>query len=390
MEEAGSEGQRPPLTAHTLEQLPRDRLCLQERVRLWEGRRGRETARPRSMSSSASRSRSNPRKRSRNNTSSTLITASSLPTSVTSERTSTYDKIASDLFMDHHIYGPAYCDQPTNKQALLTQLNRTRRSLSPSVYPDSKFEQFVRANHKALNEGQLMSEVIHPYFTSYFDHTASTDLAFTNLEPMIPPPAKMPPPKPDHSFGVAKEDIHTTVRHALDGYLVCAPGCHTPAAVNDMMQVKGPDGKASVLETQITLDGALGERAMHSLHSYARGSACPADGVAHAFVQSYHAGTMKYYVSHRKPNTVANGSDRVYTTEIAGQYLCGSPAQLRDGIAKYRNSVELAAQCRRRAVEAANGRAVEAENARNVETDNARAVEGSESEGNDEFYDVGA
>ncbi|KXT07982.1 hypothetical protein AC579_1105 [Pseudocercospora musae] len=361
-----------PLTAQSLDRVPRD--CSEQRVSRWEGR---DTVRLRNMSSSATGSGSNPRKRSRR-TASTLASASSLPTSVPSERTSTYHKHATDVFMDNNIFGPSYRVDPANKAALLDGLARARRSLSPSLYPDSKFEAFVRANHKALNEGQLVSEVVHPYFTSYFDHAASTDLAFTSLEPVVPAPLTMPPPKPDHSFGAAKEDIHATVRHALDRYIICAPGCQTPAAVNDMMQVKGPDGKASVLETQITQDGAVGERAMHQLHSYARGSAYTADGVAHTFVQSYHAGTMKYYVAHRSPRADASGTDRVYTTEIAGQYLCGSPSQLRDGIKMYRNSVEMAAQCRRQAVDDANARAIQS----------ALTTEESDIEESNELYDV--
>lgn len=280
--------------------------------------------------------------------------------------------------MDNNIYGPSYCVDPANRAALQATLERNRRSLSPTLYPDSNFPRFVQANHKALNEGQLVSEVVHPYFTSYFDHVRSTDLAFTHMEPIIRPPARMPPPKPDHSFGIAKEDIRPEVRHALDRYIVCAPGSHTPAAVNDMMQVKGRDGKASVLESQITLDGAFGERAMHELHSYARGSALPADGVAHAFVQSYHAGTMKFHAVHRQPSATPSGPDRIYTTEIAGQYLCGSPAQFRDGLKKYRNSVEYAAECRRQAVEAANSRAIQA----------TLESEPGGDEDSDEFYDV--
>ncbi|EME77127.1 uncharacterized protein MYCFIDRAFT_205515 [Pseudocercospora fijiensis CIRAD86] len=326
------------------------------------------------MSSSASSS--NPHKRSRKT--STIASESSLPTSVISERTSTYDKVASDVLMDNDIYGPSYCVDPANKAALQATLDRDRRSLSPTVYPDSIFPKFVRANHEALNEGQLVSEVVHPYFTSYFDHVRSTDLAFSNLEPILRPPARMPPPKPDHSFGISKEDIKPAVRDALKPYIVCANGSHTPAAVNDMMQVKGRDGKTSVLESQITLDGAFGERAMHKLHSYARGSDLPPDGVAHAFVQSYHAGTMKFHAVHRQPSATPDGPDRIYTTEIAGQYLCGSPAQFRDGLKKYRNSVEYAAQCRRRAVEAANARAEQAV----VESE-----AGGDEEG-DEFYDL--
>ncbi|KXS97659.1 hypothetical protein AC578_10561 [Pseudocercospora eumusae] len=341
---------RPALTARSLERIPHERA--NDRVCRWEGR---DTTRLRNMSSSTTAS--NPRKRSRKT--STVASESSLPTSMSSERKSTHDKFASDVLMDNNIYGPSYCEDPRNVVELRAALERDRRSLSPKEYPDDKFQQFVRANHKALNESQLVSEVVHPYFTSYFEkQTSSTDLAFTNLEPIVRPPAKMPHSKPDHSFGEAKGGIDPAVRHALDRYIVCAPGPHTPVAVNDMMQVKGRDGKASVLESQITLDGAVGERAMHALHSYANGSTYSSDGKAYAFVQSYHAGTMKFHAAHRQPSATG-GPDRIYTTEIAGQYLCGSPAQLRDGLKKFRNSVEYAAECRRQAVNAANARAHE-------------------------------
>ncbi|KAF2209994.1 hypothetical protein CERZMDRAFT_46160 [Cercospora zeae-maydis SCOH1-5] len=302
--------------------------------------------------SSASASASNPRKRSRKSAS-TNAARWPAPTSATSASTSMYDRAAPDVLLDNNILGPSYCIDPSNKKALQAALNHARKSLSPSRYPHSNFETFTRANYQAQNESELVSKVVHPFFTSYFDQPSSTDLPFTTLEPAVPLPYKMPVPKPHHSFGAAKEDIEPSVK-----YILCAPGAHAPVAVNDIMQVKGPDGKASVLQSQVTLDGAVGERAMHKLRSFAIGSEVSADSEARTFVQSYHAGTMKFYATHRRPNP-SGGPDQIVTSEIGGQYLCGSPAQLRDGIAKYRNSVQLATRYRNEAVQAANARARE-------------------------------
>ncbi|EME77013.1 uncharacterized protein MYCFIDRAFT_212727 [Pseudocercospora fijiensis CIRAD86] len=331
------------------------------------------------MSSSTSRSRS--RKRSRPGTS-TVPTVSSQPTSALSEKASTYDDGTLNVLRDCCIYGPPFATgvEPSNKAELLAGLQRRRSSLDASAYPDSNFKRFLKANYEALNESQVMLEVVYPYFTTYFkDHPKSANLAFTNLEPIFQPPPKISPPQPDHSFGTAEEDIHLAVRNKLDKFIVCSRKPHAPAAVNDMMQVKGREGKARVLDTQITKDGAIGERAMYELHGFARGSPCPADGVAHTFLQSYHDGVMKFFVAFRKASSVRREPDKIYITEIAGEYLCGSPEHLRKGLTMYRNFVDMATEARSKAVEAANAVALASED------------EGEgEGEENEEFHDAPA
>ncbi|KAM3419624.1 hypothetical protein BST61_g2962 [Cercospora zeina] len=121
--------------------------------------------------------------------------------------------------LDNNILGPSYCIDPSNKKALQAALDHARRSTSPSRYPDSNFESFTKANYQAQNESELVSKVVHPFFTSYFGHPSSTDLAFTTLEPAVPAPYKMPVPKPDHSFGAAKQDINPSVRQSLGKYI---------------------------------------------------------------------------------------------------------------------------------------------------------------------------
>lgn len=122
------------------------------------------------MSSSTSR-----KSRKRARPSASTADDQSFYTTASSEHASTYDKDANAVLMDNNICGPSYSAQPSNIDAIRATLDIPRRSFSPSVYPDVKFDDFKRACHKATNEHYLMVEVIHPFLTSYLHHTASGD-----------------------------------------------------------------------------------------------------------------------------------------------------------------------------------------------------------------------
>ncbi|KAF2216844.1 hypothetical protein CERZMDRAFT_92916 [Cercospora zeae-maydis SCOH1-5] len=295
------------------------------------------------------------------------VDRASSATSLTSSNTkiSVYEAdLARQLLEYNNYFGPGASVRPGNEAELRARLSQYRRSLSPSRYSDSKFRDFEQVNADCKNEDEVVSRVITPYFTDYFRSrqgygrdTYAQNTQMKNLKPLCNKgTSEMKDLKPDFCRGVAPNDVdQELLRSNLRGTIQGKKG--GPVAVNDFLDVKGPDGSNKVLEVQATQNGSAGARAMHHLRTYGLHAGTEADGIARSFSMTYNAGTIVPYVSHVHPPADVDGQETTYTTRIGGEYMLGSPAQFRAGLTLYRNATEEAYRYRRESVEAANARA---------------------------------
>ncbi|KAM3417749.1 hypothetical protein BST61_g5980 [Cercospora zeina] len=344
------------LSAASLKRLPQESYSARERTAEWIGIPQSVALKMSSQTSADNRScRSSRRDRA---SSATSVGSSNAKISV-------YEAdIARQLLEYNNYYGPGSNVRPVNEAEIRARLSQSRRSLSPSRYSDSRFRDFEQDNAECKNEDEVVSRVIGPYFTDYFRarqgfgrDTYAQNTQMSNLNPLCTKGTKaMKVLKPGFCRGLAPNDVEQELLAGhLRGFIQGKRG--GPVAVNDFLDVKGPDGSNKVLEVQATQNGAAGARAMDHLRAHGTvGNSLP-DGIARSFSMTYNGGTVVPYVSHVHPPTEAGGEKITYTTRVGGEYMLGSPGQFRAGLALYRNATEEAYRYRRECVDAANARA---------------------------------
>jgi len=94
---------------------------------------------------------------------------------------------------------------------------------------------------------------------------AQKNILFTNTEPIM---AGIAQAKPDYYYGAQPKQIHSDVRNELSTHIIPFNHTHLPTVLNFFLKAKGPDGSAAVARRQACHNGAIGVRAMQSLHLY--------------------------------------------------------------------------------------------------------------------------
>jgi len=120
---------------------------------------------------------------------------------------------------------------------------------------------------------------------------AQKNILFTNTEPIM---AGIAQAKPDYYYGAQPKQIHSDVRNELSTHIIPFNHTHLPTVLNFFLKAKGPDGSAAVARRQACHNGAIGVRAMQSLHLYGQ-SELGYDNKAYTISSTYHEGQLKMY-----------------------------------------------------------------------------------------------
>ena len=297
---------------------------------------------------------------------STSATSTKPTTNTTRTRNSRpVDRNFQQNLIDHGVYPDEYEYpdgriplEPDNWDELQSRLAQNRPSLSPSQFSEGKFRKFKRANIHAAKEKQITDSVV-PIIEGDVGDTKciAGGIPFTNLDHLTD--GMIAPGNPDRYYGARPEQLDRQVRKELNHRIVPSTQQDLPVAPNFFLAVKGPNGTAAVAGNQATYDGALGARAMHSLHSYAQGE--PIYNNAYTISSVYNDGQLKMYTSHpAQPGP--GGGPEYFTTQLNSWSITGNSRTFREGAAAYRNARDWAKEQRDQAIERANGRVKEGAN----------------------------
>jgi len=155
---------------------------------------------------------------------------------------------------------------------------------------------------------------------------------FIHLEPLA---EGISDAQPDYYNGSRPAELHPNLRNVgpddvgrndLPGYIIPTNYTSRPILPNHFTELKGPDGKASVMKRQITYDLAVGARGMHKLQSYGQ-DGYAYDGNAYTFGSTYHSGTgtLQMYTMHPTEPAQPGGNPQYHTTQVRGFAMSGRP-----------------------------------------------------------------
>ena len=248
--------------------------------------------------------------------------ATNTPATKNTTASGPYDPNFRQKLIDSGIYPYAYeypdgsvPAKPSNWEEINRRLARSRRSLSPSAFPEEKYEEFVRADAHVSRENKVTKTVI-PIIAGKIrdDKCVEEDVLYTNLDPLTND--KLTVAKPDVYYGSRPEQLDRKVREELSGHIIPSKRDDLPIAPNFFLAAKGPDGSLAVAGRQACYDGAFGARGMHSLQSYGKGELVY-DNAAYTVTSIYHGGTLKMYTIHLAQPAEPNGRPSYYMTQIS-------------------------------------------------------------------------
>ncbi|EFY87888.1 hypothetical protein MAC_06015 [Metarhizium acridum CQMa 102] len=290
-------------------------------------------------------------------------TQSTRATSVSagSRRSSACDKGFQQHLIDYKIYPEGYesgnglpSSEPSNLDHIQEALSADRASLSPSQFTQSTFRDFKNKNKRVIFESDVMSAVI-PVICGNSSIDSQQNVLFTELDPITSTDAVKP--KPDLFDGASLVNIHEDVRNnpILKSKVIPTKHPNIPMAPNFFMEVKGPNGNASVAQRQACYDGAYGVRAMHALKNHGKTEE-QYDGDAYTYSSTYHpaTGTLQLYAHHATAPVDAGGRPEYHMTQIDTWGMTGNINSFRRGATALRNARDLARQQRDNLIQAAN------------------------------------
>ncbi|KAH8800822.1 hypothetical protein F5884DRAFT_623381, partial [Xylogone sp. PMI_703] len=275
-------------------------------------------------------------------------TQSTVPTSRSGKtgRSSAYDNNFEQKLIEHHIYPAGYrypdgrrTQKPSNLKELNQALAQPRRSLSPSKFGESEFDDFQMKNESAISEGKVTRTVL-PIVYGDTNIPNEGDLVFTRLAPIAD--GTTVDAKPDLYDGARIEDVIEKVRKDLGHFIIPTGHAMAPVAPNFFHEAKPPKGGADVAKRQACYDGALGARGMHKLQSYRMEQVY--DGNAYTISTTYHDGTLKMYTHH--PIQAADGTTEYHMTQVKAWALTSDPDTFRQGATAFRNARDWAQEKR--------------------------------------------
>lgn len=273
-------------------------------------------------------------------------------------RASEYDKDFEQHMVDHNVYTDNLKSTPKSGTDLRPLSGeRTRRSLSPSLFSDDAFEAFKRVHKEVKSDEDVIREII-PVICGDANIANSGEVLFDNLYSITN--WTTADPKPDFYDGAYPEDIDPAVENTLDGLIIpCISddGLH-PVAPNLFLEAKGPQEDADVAKRQACLAGAYGARAMHALQNYGKEEP-QYDGKAYAYSSTYHAGTLKLYAHHVTAPTTEGGRPEYHMTHMSTYVMTDSREEFVRGATAFRNARDLAKRRRDDLIQGANRIALE-------------------------------
>ncbi|OAA36066.1 hypothetical protein NOR_07672 [Metarhizium rileyi] len=299
------------------------------------------------------------------------VTQSTRATGVSSRsgRSSAYDKGFQQHLIDYGIYPNGYKagdGRPTFEPSDLDNIQEAllyakRASLSLSNFTQLAFQDFKSKNNRVTFKSDVISTII-PVICGDSRIHSQQNVLFTELEPITSTDAVKP--KPDFFDGAFLVDVNEDIRNDIVLRRKVIPTKHhsVPVASNFFMEVKGPDGNASVAQRQACYDGAYGARAMHALQNY--GKAEPEyDGYVKTYSSTYHpaTGSLQLYAHHiTAPVSGSGGRPEYHMTKLCGFDMTNNRATFVQGATVLRNARELAKEHRDQVIQAANEKAAKA------------------------------
>ncbi|KAI9671921.1 MAG: hypothetical protein M1817_002348 [Caeruleum heppii] len=280
----------------------------------------------------------------------------------TSGKSGPYDRNFQQHLIDSGVFpnGYEYLDgrlppQPDNSNVIRHRLRRSRPSLSLSQFSDNKFREFDRAMTHAAKERQVTDSVI-PIIEGKVEDARckSGGIPFTNFDHLTN--GQLVPGNPDRYYGARPEQLDRQVRDELSSRIVPSTQKDLPIAPNFFLEIKGPNGTMAVAERQASYYGALGARAIRSLHSYDRDEPV-CDNNAHTITSVYNGGLLKIYTSHAVQRAGSTHGLEYFTTQVGAYALTHDRDAFCQGAAAYRNARDWAKEQRDLAIERANERA---------------------------------
>ncbi|RMD41770.1 hypothetical protein DV735_g3372, partial [Chaetothyriales sp. CBS 134920] len=271
----------------------------------------------------------------------------------TTKTRSSADPAFEQNMIDAGIYPHNRHSKPENLGSIRGHLARSRASLSPSVFRDEDFEEFVELADRASGETSVRTDVITLIEGSgRKQHRHGADHVFNNLEPLD---EDLPKPKPDQYDGAQPESIERCVRRDLGQYIVPCTNTARPAVPNFILEAKGDGGRADILKRQACHHGALGARAVHQLDNY-QAAEPQYNHHAKSFSSTYHHGTstLALYSHHITQPKVPGGQPEYHMTKLDGFDMTGNPRSFREGATALRNLRDLSQTYRNSAINHAN------------------------------------
>jgi hypothetical protein len=253
-------------------------------------------------------------------------------------------------------------------------LAEPRPSLSPSKFSEGRYQEFVKNDAKAFNEDAVKDSVL-PAMLRAMDASngAQKNILFINTAPMVEGISQA---KPDYYYGTQPELIHSDVRNSeqLSRYIIPSNHTNLPAVPNVSLEAKGPDGSFAEALRQASHNGAIGERAIHSLETY--GQDPPVyNNNAHTISSIYHGGQLKIY-SHSVAQPNGPGTQpEYYMHQVNGWSMTGNQNSFLQGATAFKNALDLTAEYRNDAITHANKIAQSAEGEGDEDTEEEQTVE---------------
>ena len=271
--------------------------------------------------------------------------------STNSGRSSAYNADFMGLLISNSVDRPQRKIKPANYNVLRDRLARPRRSLSPSQFSETAYENFLDAVDNAREEAQVMSDV----FTTLKGlkiYPSITNRPCNNWAPLCS--ANLVTPQPDYFDGERQTPADAELRQILDSLIVPSTSSDAPFLPNFLVEAKAPGASAEVARRQIVYDGAIGARAM--LHLRAYGGEETYDGDAYTLTSTYTDGKLEIFAHHMTPPDEP-GKRPYHHTVSLGKWMVDEDIQAyRRAANAFRNARDLAREFREASIVDANRR----------------------------------
>lgn len=263
---------------------------------------------------------------------STVFSSSSRPTHQTrtksttakSKRTSAYDANFEQHCIDHRIYRSTYwppdgtpLPQPANLEEIQTAIDTQRDSLSPSVVPETAYQEFAVSN-SSISESKYM-RLVFPLIAGNADILYEEEVWFNNITSITENASVNP--TPDLFDGAHPNTVDKQVRTDLNNIIVPSNTSGCPIAPNFFLEAKSRWGNIKVAQGQAVLDGSYGAYIMHALQNYLTDGEPEYDGNAYAFSAALIGGYLELYAHHIAAPTETEKLPTYYTTLLSAYAL---------------------------------------------------------------------
>lgn len=193
-----------------------------------------------------------------------MASRSRISASTSRKNTSVYNGSFEQILLDAGVHGDL--DESTTRpdnfaeiQAMLTH-GKVKGT-------QSEFEAFVDGMRKARGEMKAVLSAL-PLLLGDEKIPNEQDRIFNNLEPIA---EGLPSAKPDYYEGSRALDLHKSIRYNLSNVIIPNVQTGTPILPNFFMELKGPDGSATVVRNQCLHAATLGAKGVNRLQAYTKG-----------------------------------------------------------------------------------------------------------------------